>query len=123
MGIESTEVARLGQVIEPIGPANGRGHKATYSFRNLVEMQMFKRLNEFGIPWKQIQHYIEKLRQSSCHWLEEDGLDGWILADCEWRWAVGNTLDSANEAFSRLHSAQAFVAINLGAIKQTFRQS
>lgn len=120
MGRESITVARLGQVIAPERPAYGKGHRAGYSFRNLVEMRLAEELARFGVPQKRTQHYIESLRRSWGKWLEEDGSAGWVVLDDQ-EWGAGSTVDMALQTLERSRPVGAFLAVDLRKIKESLR--
>lgn len=115
------EVARMGQVIIPDVPSDGRGYKSMYSFRNMVEMRLGEELSNIGVPWKRIYKYIEELRKSHGRWLEEDGLDGWLVLDRFWKWGAGTTLDMAIISVFKDRSQDVLVAVNVGMIKRALR--
>ena len=117
-----SDVARLGQVISPDIPADGRGYRSFYSFRNLVEMRLGEELVSIGISWKRISKYIEALRKSHGRWLEEDGLDGWLVLDRLWQWGAGTTLEMAMDAVFQDHQRTLAIAVNVGLIKQAIRR-
>lgn len=117
-----SDVARLGQVISPDIPADGRGYRSFYSFRNLVEMRLGEELVSIGISWKRISKYIEALRKSHGRWLEEDGLDGWLVLDRLWQWGAGTTLEMAMDAVFQDHPRTLAIAVNVGLIKQAIRR-
>lgn len=118
----SSDVARLGQIITPDFPSDGRGHKSFYSFRNLVEMELGGELGHLGISWKKIGKYIEALRKSHGRWLEKDGLDGWLVLDRFWKWGAGTTLEMAMEAVFKDRPRDSVIAINVGMIKKAIRR-
>lgn len=122
IGSNSDDVARLGQIITPDAPANGRGYKSLYSFRNLVELRLGQQLGHFGVSWKRIAKYIDSLRKSRGKWLEEDGLDGWLVLDEFWRWGAGTTLETATASLNKI-PVTAMVAINVGAIKRGIKRA
>lgn len=116
-----SEVARMGQVISPDVPANGKGYRSLYSFRNLVEMMLGNELAHLGVSWKRICKYIEAMRKSHGRWLEKDGLDGWLVLDRFWRWGAGTTLEMAMEAVFKDRPHDLVIAINVGMIKRALR--
>lgn len=117
----SADVAKLGQIITPDVPADGRGYRSLYSFRNLVEMRLGEELSRIGISWKRINKYIEELRRSYCRWLEEDGRDGWLVLDGAWKWGAGDTLDMAMYSIFGDSKASMIIAVNLKMIKDGIR--
>lgn len=122
--IETTpeEVAYLGQIITPEVPATGSGYKSFYSFRNLVEMRLGEELSNLGVPWKRIYKYVDALRESRGQWLENIGLDGWLVLDSVWKWGVGTNVETAIASLSGLRSVSAFIAVDIGRIKQGIRR-
>lgn len=117
----SADIARLGQIITPDMPADGRGYRSLYSFQNLVEMRLGSELAHLGIPWKRITKYIEALRKSHGRWLEKDGLDGWLVLDRFWQWGAGTELDIAMDIVFKDRPRDLVVAVNIGMIKQGIR--
>lgn len=115
------EVARMGQVIIPDVPSDGRGYKSLYSFRNMVEMRLGEELSNIGVAWKRIYKYIEELRRSHGRWLEQDGLDGWLVLDRFWKWGAGTTLDMAIDSVFKDRPQDVIVAVNVGMIKRALR--
>lgn len=115
------EVSRLGQLITPDGPANGKGHRSLYSFRNLVEMVVAEEMIRFGVPQKKIQKYLRELRSSRGRWLESGTREDWIILDQLWRWGAGNTLDVAIRSLVN-PEATAIVAINVGTIRESIKE-
>lgn len=122
MSSTSSEVARLGQIIPPAMPANGKGHRSLYSFRNLVEMRLGDELAHLGISWKKICKYIEALRKSHGRWLEKDGLDGWLVLDRFWKWGAGTTLEMAMEAVFKNRPHDLVIAVNVSMMKKSLRR-
>ena len=115
-------IAHMGQIVLPDGPANGSGHRAQYSFRNILEMMITERLRSFGVPQKRIQRYLAALRKAHNRWLEIDGPDeGWIVLDRVSRWAAGSTLAGAVEVLALTTPADALIAVDLGRLKQALR--
>lgn len=121
MGIPSSEIARLGQIITPSIPAQGKGHRALYDFRNLIEMKIVLLLSIFNVPHKNIHFLLEKLRNSHFQWLDEEGRDGWIVLDTNGQWSAGTTLNDAVSAITS--EIEALVSINLTPIKEYFREN
>lgn len=122
MSSTPSDVARLGQIITPDFPADGRGYRSLYSFRNLVEMELGNELSHLGISWKKIAKYIEALRKSHGRWLEEDGLDGWLVLDRFWKWGAGTTLEMAMGAVFKNRPHDLVIAANIGMIKRAIRR-
>ena len=121
-GLTPSQVAQIGQFIAPFRPANGKGYRIGYSFRNIVEVMIAFHLLKFGVPRKRIQKYLGDLVGSRFGWLEEGGHSGWVVLDDKWRWAAGY---STNEALANLSfSGGAFTAITLdvGSMKEAIRQ-
>ncbi len=114
----SEEIARLGQIVSPDEPANGKGFRAGYSFVNLVEMRIAEELTQFGVPRKHIQRYLTALRNSHMRWLEEDGAEmgAWLVISGE-KWAAGSTMDIAFETLQLSGPIMSLVAIDAGKIK------
>ena len=119
MNIAPSEIARLGQVITPSIPAEGKGHRSLYDFRNLIEMKIVIILSEFNVPQKTIRNFLQNLRNSRFQWLDELGRDGWIVLDTAGRWSAGETLVDAMAAL--MPPIEAVVAIDLVPVKQFFR--
>ena len=117
----SSEVARLGQVIIPDIPSTGRGYRSLYSFRNLVEMRLGEELAHFGVSWKKISRYIDALRKSHGRWLDNDGLDGWLVLDRVWEWGAGTTLETAMDAVFKNRPQDVVIAVNVAIIKRGIR--
>ena|SRR5260221_496590 len=120
MNIPASEIARLGQVITPSVPAEGKGHRSLYDFRNLIEMKIVIILSAFNVPQKTIRHFLANLRGSRFQWLDEQGRDGWIVLDTQGRWSAGETLTDAIAAM--LPPIDAIVSIDLIPVKQFFRE-
>lgn len=118
MGCPVQHIAHMGQIILPDGPANGSGHRAKYSFRNVLEIAIAERLISFGVHQKRIQKYLEALRKAHNHWLESDGPDGWIVLDGFSRWAAGSTLEGAIGVLALTKPAEALIAIDIGQLRK-----
>lgn len=118
MECPAQHIAHMGQIIMPDGPANGSGHRAKYSFRNVLEMAIAERLMNFGVPQKRIQRYLEALRKAHNHWLEMKGPDGWVILDGSGRWSAGSTLEGAVEVLALSKPAESLIAIDLGCLKK-----
>lgn len=124
MDWEPEAVARVGQYIDPDVPANGKGYRALYSFRNLVEMRLSDYLARFGVPQKRIQKYVIDLRKSQLGWLEENGPDdGYLVLDNLWRWAAGSTVEEIIANLSLKISPVGMIVVNIGAIKRALKMS
>lgn len=122
MQCEPIAIVRAGQVIEPDFPANGKGHRALYSFRNLVEIRLTECLGKFGIPQKRIQKYIEDLRKSRGQWLEYDGADGYVVLDNLWRWSAGHEIADAIKVLRETGiPPTGIISIDIGTIKRALR--
>lgn len=114
-------IARMGQIVTPELPANGKGYRSYYSFRNLIEMQLAEELAGFGVPQKKVQHCITALRHSRCKWLEENGEDGWLVIDRLWRWGAGTTVEIALRSLSIPSPIPSFLTVNILTMKQKLR--
>ena len=119
----SVDVARLGQIVTPEIPANGKGYRAFYSFRNLVEMRLAEELGKFGIPQKRIERMIEELRKTKCRWLDLDGRDGVVILDRNWKFAAGDTIDLALRSISVNIPVTSAMIVDLGIIKRAIRRN
>ena len=115
-------VAQVGQVIQPHQPAHGRGYRAEYSFKNIVEIALYDTLNKFGVPRKFIKEHLINLGKSRYRWLEHDGKDGWVLLDSEWRWSAGHTPNHTIVNLDQSSPVTAAIVVDLGRIKNTIRQ-
>lgn len=113
--------ARLAQLIEPAYPAHGKGHRAGYSFQNLVELVVIDRLIGLGVPHKRIQEYLTSLRHSHGQWLADNEVHGWIVLTHDWRWGAGTSLEIALRQVSRHTPADTAIVIDVGSIKTTAR--
>lgn len=116
-----SDVARFGQTIVPDTPADGKGYRSFYSFRNVVELKVSEGLARFGVPWKRISRHIKELRESRCRWFEDDGLDGWLVLDRSWKWGAGTTLDMA--VMSIGVPTVLFIVVDIGTIKRGIRRA
>lgn len=120
----AVDIARMGQVIVPTFPANGKGYRAYYTGTNLVEMRVGERLASFGIPQKRIQRFVEDLRKSRYQWLDLDvGRDGWVVLDDTGRWSGGESLGEALTALNMRMPVISAVMIDLRPIKQSIRDN
>jgi len=119
----SSEVAKLGQVITPEIPADGKGYRSLYSFRNMVEMRLGDHLARMGVSWKRVGKYISDLRVSNKRWLDSDGLDGWLVLDSSWNWGAGTTLDIAVYSVFKGRHTDVFIAVDVGMIKDAIRSA
>ena len=118
------EIARLGQIIVPEYPANGKGYRAYYTGTNLVEMRVTEHLASFGIPQKRIQRFIEDLRKSRYQWLDLDiGRDGWVVLDSTGRWSGGQSVAEALTALEIKLPVVSAVMIDLRPIKKAIRDN
>lgn len=118
------DIARLGQVVVPAFPANGKGYRAYYSGTNLVEMRVMEHLSSFGIPQKRIQKFIEDLRESRYQWLDLDvGRDGWVILDDSGRWSGGQSVGDALAALEMKMPVVSAVMIDLRPIKKSIRDN
>lgn len=116
------QVAQIGQFIVPYLPANGKGYRIGYSFRNIVEVVIVSHLIKFGVPRKRIQKYLSDLVGSRFGWLEENGHSGWIVLDDQWRWSAGPTPNEALETLAHSGFIHAAITIDVGLIKQEIQQ-
>lgn len=116
--ISPAQVAQIGQFIAASAPANGKGYRIGYSFRNVVEVFISLHLIQFGVPRKRIRQYLDNLGRSRMGWLDRDGHDGWIIIDPQWRWAAGTTCDDAIAGLAT-DRPLSLVAIDVGKIKNT----
>lgn len=115
-------VAQVGQVIQPHQPAHGRGHRAAYSFKNIIEMALYDVLNKFGVPRKFIKEHLTNLGKAQYRWLEHEGQDGWVVMDSNWRWGAGATPNHAIVNLDQSGPVSAIIAVDLATIKMTIRQ-
>lgn len=122
MQCEPATIARVGQFVEPEFPANGKGHRSLYSFRNLVEIRIAEYLGKFGVPQKRIQKYIADLKQSRMGWLREDGPDGWGVLDNLGRWSVGTSIEEAVDVLNKGLQVHTAIIVNIASIKRGIRQ-
>ena len=118
---EPAAVARLGQIVTPEQPAHGRGYRAGYSFRNLVEMRLAEEFSRLGVSQKRIQRALVALRHSHGRWLEKDGADGYVLLDSLGRWSAGATFDLALYPLTRTIAVASVIAVNLALVKTALR--
>lgn len=116
-----SQVAQIGQFIVPHTPANGKGYRIGYSFRNIVEVLVVSLLIKFGVPRKRIQKYLSDLVGSRFGWLEEDGHDGWIVLDDGWKWSAGTTPNDALEILKSNREVYAAITLDIGLIKEKVR--
>lgn len=116
-----SQVAQIGQFIVPHIPANGKGFRIGYSFRNIVEVLVVSHLIKFGVPRKRIQKYLSDLVGSRFGWLEEDGHNGWIVLDDGWRWGAGTTPNDALEVLKSNQAVYAAITLDMGLIKERIR--
>ena len=118
LNVSPEHVARLGQIIEPDYPAGGKGFRAQYSFRNLVEMRIAEEMAAFSIPRKRINLYLREINHSLLRWLEVDGNDGWLIIGKE-NWSVVTSFEALSP--NQLNEFYLF-SINLIRIKNNIRQ-
>jgi hypothetical protein len=121
IGLPSAEVARLGQIISPHLPARGKGHRALYNFRNLLEMRIVLILSTFGVPQKMIRQFLQNLRNSLLGWTDEHGSEGWIVLGTNGEWSASNSLNEAANKVSQ--DCDALVAIDLRPIRGAIRKN
>ena len=119
IGITVAQVAQIGQFISPQMPANGKGYRIGYSYKNIVEVCIVLYLMKFGVPRKRIQKYLNDLNSSRMRWLDEDGNNGWIMLDDQWRWSAAYSPNEAIEALYNSGIVHAGITIDLNLIKQT----
>jgi hypothetical protein len=119
IGLPATEIARLGQIIVPYASAGGKGRRALYDFRNLVEMHIVLAFASFGVPQKIMQQFLKNLRNARNKWLEENGRDGWIVMDTKWQWGAG---DIVSEALLAVKQPSAAIVVHLAPIKAILRE-
>lgn len=108
-------IARLGQIVPPERPAGGKGYRAAYSFRNLIEMRIVEEMVKFGVPRKKIALYVTQLRVSMNRWLDGHD-DGWMVIDGQWNWQITSNFDAIQLGW-RNKKPDAFLAISIGKIK------
>lgn len=120
MGCESGWVARLGQIIAPEIAANGKGYRAAYSFRNLVEMRIVEEMIKFGVPRKRIASYLITLRASTINVFSDTQEEAWIVIDGEWRWQIANTFTAIRLGWQN-HIPDSLLAISIGKIKKELK--
>jgi hypothetical protein len=114
--LPAAEVARLGQIIAPHIAAQGKGHRALYNFRNLIEMRIVLILSAFGVPHKMMRQFLDNLRCSRLGWIDEHGSEGWIMLGVNGEWSASNSLDEAGRAIAT--DAKAVIAIDLKPIRR-----
>lgn len=116
----SAQVAKLGQIIKPSEEPIGRGHRAGYSFRNIVEIRIADELIRFGVPQKRIAYYLRSLSRSKAEfdWLANSSDGMWAALDGTRQWAVGMTLDGVLSSLNHVRQVDAAIFINLGSIKE-----
>lgn len=117
-----SQVAQIGQFITPHVPANGKGYRIGYSFRNIVEVHVVSYLIKFGVPRKRIQKYLNDLVGSKFGWLEEGGYSGWVVLDDQWRWSAGPTPNESLETLGHSGLSHAAITLDVGLIKKEIRQ-
>lgn len=119
---KSEEVAQIGQIIIPAFPGKGKGYKSSYSFKNIVEFQIYRLLNGFGVPRKRIKDYIIGLSNTKFPWLENNESGGWATLSDQWTWSVGSTPNDAISITMHSHLVSAAISIDLGHIKRTITE-
>lgn len=117
LGCDPTDIAQIGQIIPPDNPGRGKGTRSKYSFKNLVEVQIFRLLNQFGVPRKRIREYVDNLSKLKFPWLNENNVQGWAVLDDKWGWSIGATPNDAIEVITHNHPVGAAVVIDIGRIK------
>ena len=65
---------------------------------------------------------MDALRESKGKWLDDLGLDGWLVLDSVWKWGAGTNLETAITSLSMSSSISAFIAVDIGRIKQGIRR-
>ena len=84
-------------------------------------MRLGEELAHFGVSWKKISSYIDALRKSHGRWLDNDGLDGWLVLDRVWEWGAGTTLETAMDAVFKNRPQDVVIAVNVAIIKRGIR--
>lgn len=110
-------IARLGQIITPELAAGGKGYRAAYSFRNLVEMRIVEEMIKFGVPRKRIASYLKTLRDSTMDVFGETQEDAWIVIDGDWHWQIANTFAAIQLGWQATFP-NSLLAISVGKIKK-----
>jgi len=121
---DSMAIAKMGQLITPHREANGRGYRAAYSFRNMVEMKILEELSYYGVPQKKIQKYIHNFgKATNIDWLVDPQTNIWLVITGWGKWAIGNNLDDAMGIVSlgQHEMAISAIVVNIGKIKQDVR--
>lgn len=117
-------IAKMGQIITPHREANGRGYRAAYSFRNMVEMRIVEELSFYGIPQKKIQRYIQNFgKETKIDWLVDLQTNIWLAIDGWGHWAIGNDLEDVMDILSLggRDKTLSSVVVDVGKIKQDIR--
>lgn len=116
------QVARLGQSVRTASAPLGKGHRAQYSLRNIIELQIIEELMRFGVPHKRILYYLQSLAKSKAalDWLlDEAGC--WIVCDGDSQWSVGEQLhDAVNHLKEESHYRAAIIVHLAGMRTFTF---
>lgn len=114
-------IARLGQIVTPELPANGKGYRAAYSFRNLVEMRIVEEMVKFGVPRKRIAGYLATLRDSKMNVFDDTKEEAWIVIDGSWRWQIANTFAAVRLGWWA-EEPDSLLAISIGKIKKELKE-
>ena len=120
MNRDAAFIARLGQIISPALPANGKGYRAAYSFQNLVEMRIVEEMVKFGVPRKRIAGYLTTIRDSKMNVFDDTQEEAWIIVDGSWRWQIANTF-SAIQLGWWAEVPNYLLAVSIGKIKQELK--
>ena len=116
MGREAELIARLGQIIAPEIAANGKGYRAAYSFRNLVEMRIVEEMIKFGVPRKRIASYLAILRTASINAFSDTHGDAWIIINGQGQWQIASTFAAIQLGWRE--TPDSLLAISIGKIKK-----
>lgn len=114
MGRDILATVRLGQIIEPEVEAGGKGYRAGYSFRNLIEMRVAEEMIKFGVPRKRIMSYLKIIKNALTSWMKDDG---WIVIDDTWEWQLTSDFSAIALGWKK-REPTALLAIRVGKIKQ-----
>lgn len=123
---DSMHVAKMGQLITPLREANGRGYRAAYSFRNMVEMKIMEELVHFGVPQKRIQKTINSFGHSTnIDWLNDSQMQIWLVMNGWGKWAIGNNLLDAMNILELggCEETKAAIVVDIGKIKQFIKKN
>ncbi len=117
---EASFIAKLGQIVTPALPANGKGYRAAYSFQNLVEMRIVEEMVKFGVPRKRIVGYLTTLRESAMNVFDDTKEEAWIVVDGAWRWQIANTF-AAIQLGWWAEAPDSLLAVSIGKIKKELK--